>query len=340
MAVTIQLKRGTALEWVTANPILAQGEMGIELDTWLYKIGDGITAWNTLPYQQLALPLNENVINMNNIATPTPPASDTLNVFVKDISGKMMLRQQGPSGLSTPLQPSFYQNNITIINTGVTTALTALGTAVTSTGTISHPNPTEYYGYLANFATATSANATAGTGDNMAKWVRGLESNGANGFFFYCRLAFSDSNYTAQSSGQCYRVFVGFTDQTLANSVGSNDPSGNRCGFSFISQYAGLLDTNFMFSVKNGSDEYRINTGMTFDAEMVYDFYIFSPLAPNNGTLMWRIDNINQNTTFEGSIVDNLPIGNVFMRSGFQIRKDQTGIVNIRMSRLYVESDR
>lgn len=47
---TIKLRRGTATEWTTANPILAAGEMGIETDTRKFKFGDGTTAWNTLAY--------------------------------------------------------------------------------------------------------------------------------------------------------------------------------------------------------------------------------------------------------------------------------------------------
>lgn len=47
---TIKLRRGTATEWTTANPILAAGEMGIETDTSKFKFGDGVTAWNTLAY--------------------------------------------------------------------------------------------------------------------------------------------------------------------------------------------------------------------------------------------------------------------------------------------------
>lgn len=50
MPVQIQLRRGTAAEWTAANPILAQGEMGLELDTNLFKIGNGITNWVSLPY--------------------------------------------------------------------------------------------------------------------------------------------------------------------------------------------------------------------------------------------------------------------------------------------------
>ena len=47
---TIKLRRGTASEWTTANPILAAGEMGIETDTRKFKFGDGTTPWNTLAY--------------------------------------------------------------------------------------------------------------------------------------------------------------------------------------------------------------------------------------------------------------------------------------------------
>lgn len=47
---TIKLRRGTAAEWTTNNPILAAGEMGIETDTRKFKFGDGTTPWNTLAY--------------------------------------------------------------------------------------------------------------------------------------------------------------------------------------------------------------------------------------------------------------------------------------------------
>ncbi|AGN33584.1 structural protein [Synechococcus phage S-IOM18] len=52
MANRIQLRRGGAQEWANANPTLAQGELGIELDTGRFKIGDGVSAWNTLRYER------------------------------------------------------------------------------------------------------------------------------------------------------------------------------------------------------------------------------------------------------------------------------------------------
>lgn len=50
MANKIQLRRGTASEWTSVNPILSSGEPGFETDTNKEKIGDGTTAWNSLPY--------------------------------------------------------------------------------------------------------------------------------------------------------------------------------------------------------------------------------------------------------------------------------------------------
>jgi hypothetical protein len=46
----IQIRRGTAAQWTSANPTLASGEWGYETDTKKGKIGDGTTAWNSLAY--------------------------------------------------------------------------------------------------------------------------------------------------------------------------------------------------------------------------------------------------------------------------------------------------
>ena len=69
MSQQIKLRRDTATNWTSANPVLGQGEIGIENDhlgesvgsgpSWLnngamrMKVGDGVTPWNTLPYSVL-----------------------------------------------------------------------------------------------------------------------------------------------------------------------------------------------------------------------------------------------------------------------------------------------
>jgi len=50
MAVQIQYRRGSTADWATVNPVLAIGEPGYETDTGKFKVGNGTTAWNALPY--------------------------------------------------------------------------------------------------------------------------------------------------------------------------------------------------------------------------------------------------------------------------------------------------
>jgi len=50
MSTRMQQRRGTASTWSTANPILAPGEIGFEIDTNKFKIGDGVNRWDNLTY--------------------------------------------------------------------------------------------------------------------------------------------------------------------------------------------------------------------------------------------------------------------------------------------------
>lgn len=45
----IRLRRGTAAQWASANPILALGEPGFESDTGVLRIGNGVNVFTALP---------------------------------------------------------------------------------------------------------------------------------------------------------------------------------------------------------------------------------------------------------------------------------------------------
>lgn len=44
----IQLRRGDSSQWVSANPVLSQGEPGYDTTTGALKVGDGLNAWTDL----------------------------------------------------------------------------------------------------------------------------------------------------------------------------------------------------------------------------------------------------------------------------------------------------
>lgn len=48
--VTLKIRNDAAANWVNNNPILAQGEFGLENNSFLLKVGDGVTRWNNLRY--------------------------------------------------------------------------------------------------------------------------------------------------------------------------------------------------------------------------------------------------------------------------------------------------
>ncbi len=75
MPQRIQLRRGTASEWVLADPILASGEPGAETDTGRSKVGDGLTRWVLLPYVAPKITVS-----------PTPPPDPLVNDIWVDTS--------------------------------------------------------------------------------------------------------------------------------------------------------------------------------------------------------------------------------------------------------------
>ena len=48
--IPIQLRRDTQANWASVNPVLTDGEIGYEKDTLRFKMGDGVSTWNALPY--------------------------------------------------------------------------------------------------------------------------------------------------------------------------------------------------------------------------------------------------------------------------------------------------
>ena len=50
MADIIQIRRDTVDNWTSVNPVLANGEQGLETDTLKTKWGNGVDAWSVLPY--------------------------------------------------------------------------------------------------------------------------------------------------------------------------------------------------------------------------------------------------------------------------------------------------
>ena len=73
-----QIRSDTAANWTATNPVLAEGEPARETDTGKWKVGDGVTAWNALPYfpsaDQGDVTISETII------TGSPAASAVISL--------------------------------------------------------------------------------------------------------------------------------------------------------------------------------------------------------------------------------------------------------------------
>lgn len=65
MANRIQLRRDTASNWENVNPVLSDGEMGVEWDTGFIKVGDGSSYWNDLDYNTVSKDIPQHTMDIN-----------------------------------------------------------------------------------------------------------------------------------------------------------------------------------------------------------------------------------------------------------------------------------
>jgi hypothetical protein len=74
----IQFRRDTAASWTANNPVLTSGEIGLEVDTLKFKLGDGSTSWNGLAYVQTIGPTGPSpAVKHNTDATVARPSIGT-----------------------------------------------------------------------------------------------------------------------------------------------------------------------------------------------------------------------------------------------------------------------
>ena len=83
MIQRMQQRRGLATQWVASNPILAAAELGVEVDTGQFKIGDGVKTWSELSYFQDAAAVEQLIDDLIGLA---PETLDTLQELAASIN--------------------------------------------------------------------------------------------------------------------------------------------------------------------------------------------------------------------------------------------------------------
>ena len=139
MASKLQLRRDFAAEWVSVNPILAEGEPGIELDTNKFKLGNGISAWNALPYSTtdttaITAAINDEILRATTAEGLLAPKSTTYTKTEVDtaLSGKASAITNTGDETTATIKSKLGITTLSGSNTGDQTTITGnAGTATT-----------------------------------------------------------------------------------------------------------------------------------------------------------------------------------------------------------------
>ncbi len=296
MAVQIKWRRDTAANWTANNPVLAAGEPGFETDTGAYKIGNGSAGWNSLTYG--AFSANPIAALFSGRATdPSAPAAGNLTVYSKAIAGRQMLKQVGPSGLSTAIQPFLGRNKVGYwLPQGNSTTVPAVFgyTAPTGIGTATAVNvtTTNVFTRMRRLSYVTTTAATAYAGQRVAANQICM----FGGFYKIVRFGISDPVVASPSL-----MFVGVSAANAAPS-GGGDPSTlvNSIGVGH-----GGSDTNLKLYYGGSTAQTPIDLGANFPINTtntdVYELALFAP-AGNSNDIYYEVTRINTGDVATGLI--------------------------------------
>lgn len=278
-------------------------------------------------------------------ANPAVPPADSLSLYARKVSGRVMPKWMPPSGLDAFVQPAFFGNNIVMYlpNTGTTAGLN-LGTPWAVGTTISHPTPSSTAPAMYNQLKRTrSANVVTTTNQvlGVSSIVTGAHqfwrgnAAGLGGFFFFTR--FSIDLWPAAT----VRLFAGLHSGTTAMVASDTVPAISLCGLWHDTTMAATV-LNFVTKDGTTLNSTAITLNSALAAGQVFDFYMY--MKPNDSTLYYRLDDVVVgNTLVDSSTTTNLPASTTFMGPSVTMSNGTANItaatVAIGVNRIYVESD-
>lgn len=338
MSVSIQLRRGTAAQWSTANPVLAVGEIGLVTDDLSYKIGNGVTAWNALGARELTGVFAAATFEAFAAAVePSTPSAGDMLIYGKNVAGRLMPKFKGPSGLDSRLQPAMDGNGIGWIMPHTTTTFTNQGTPTfTAVGTVSHP--TLAAGSLrastrrSIVTSAGSANSASELRVAFAPVWRG-DAAGLGGFFVSMRFGCSSA-----VAGQ--RMIVGLTSSTAAIATTQNPSGLTNC--IFVGNDAADGNLQIMHNDAAGACV-KVDLGASFPVpssvnNAMYEAIFFA--APNASTVGYRVTRLDTGAVASGTLSTELPASTVFLAPHIYVNNNAVAsAVILDFYRYYVETD-
>ena len=338
MSQTIQLRGDTAANWTSINPVLAQRELAVETDTMKYKIGNGSSNWNALPYAQLTGDFNSS-LNLTAINNPSAPAANTLAIYAHAVANRILPKFTGPSGLDNLIQSEIASNGIAAAFPGTTTALSYIGMgAMTVVGTMAHPPVTPGVNLRlgirrANVTSAGTANSASELRNPLAMCYRGEVFGSANSGGFYMKTRFGIGTAVANQ-----RLAVGLFNTTSAIATTQAPPGLTNA--IFVGWDGADANLHIMHNDASGTCT-KINLWGGFPAnstDALYELTLFS--KPNGDDVGYRVVRSDTGNTVSGTITTDLPTKTTTLTYHAYMNNGGTAsAVVLDFMRFYLETD-
>ena len=291
MADMIQIRRDTAANWTSANPTLAQGELGIETNTSKLKSGNGTTVWNSLGYlidtgSYITATSTNTLTNKTWNSNAIGAAYGGTGLTAVGTSGNV-LKSNGSVWVSSPEQSDAGGTVTSIGVVGGSTGLTTSGGPITTSGNITLAG-TLVPANGGTGATSLAANnvilgngtsavqvVAPGTSGNVLKsngstWTSAAEAAG------YPAPSLISANTTATSATFQVAIAGGITI-TLPSSPSAGD-------FVVVKDGTGAAATTNFTVARNGSNIASSATDLVFDKN-----FAEITLTYINGTIGWSV---------------------------------------------------
>ncbi len=274
------------------------------------------------------------VMTLSSTTDPTTPASGEINIYAKDVAGRMLPKWIGPAGVDTSFQAGFFSNSIAMLAPSTGAAMTTFGMLNTTVGTISTPA-------LATTNLHTSmrqSRVTSAAGANSAAELRNASgmvwrgnAAGMGGWFYSARFAV---NTTVANQ----RLIMGLMASTTAIAV-TQPPVNSK---DIVAVGWDSADTNLQIYHNDvGGAATKVDLGASYPANnttAVYEFTMFAP--PNGSQITVRVQRLDTNISTTTTLTTNLPTATTFLTAHEYMNNGGTAqAVAFDLMRVYVESD-
>jgi|GEM_PF-567017 len=279
---------------------------------------------------------SNGVLEMASTSDPVTPPAGQLDIYAKEIAGRMLPKWVGPAGVDTPFQANLGFNKIVLISSAGA-ALTADGatiannTATLTAAALSTATLKQSVRRTTITTSVTTAGTVASSRSTTALVVRGSAA-GIGGFFYTARFGL-----TTLATGN--RGFFGLSDVTTAptNVDPTTSTTPGKVGMAFN---ANTGNWKFVQNI-TGTVPTSLDLGASFPINTTDLFELIMFAAPNDSAIHYRITDLSTGAQMSSStLTTNIPSNSTYLTSvEWMTNNATTANVAFDFSAVYLESD-